>query len=49
MDNKALKYLNALNDEQQYPGTRCDPPRRNVFMYQCSASSAVESMNRANQ
>ncbi len=49
MDEKATKYLAALNDDQQYPGARCDTSRRNVFMYQCSASSAVESMNRANQ
>ena len=49
MDDKAMKYLTAPNDEQQYPGARCDTPRRNVFMYQCSASSAAESMNRANQ
>jgi hypothetical protein len=29
--------------------SRCDTPRRNVFMYQRSASLAAESMNRANQ
>jgi hypothetical protein len=49
MDDKATKYLVNLNDEQQYPGARCDTSRRNVFMYQGSASSAAESMNRANQ
>ncbi len=37
MDNKALKYLNTLPDEQ---------PK--VFMNQHEASSSVESMNKAN-
>ncbi len=48
-NNKAMKYLTTLNDEQQYPGTRCDTPKRNVCMYQRSASSTAEYMNRANQ
>ena len=50
MDNKALKYLNTLPDEQQYPGGRCDrgagAPK--VFMNQHEESSSVESMNKAN-
>jgi hypothetical protein len=49
MDVKALKYLNVLTDKQQYPGTRCGMSSRNVFMYQCSVSLLVESMNRTNQ
>jgi hypothetical protein len=50
MDVKALKYLNTLPDEQQYPGARCDrgagDPK--VFMNQHEVSSSVESMNKAN-
>jgi len=49
MDNKALKYLNILTDEQQYPGERCDVGDPQVFMNQQEASSSVGSMNRANK
>jgi hypothetical protein len=50
MDNKALKYLNTLPDEQQYPGARCDvgAGHPKVFMNMHEASSSVESMNKAN-
>jgi hypothetical protein len=51
MDIKALKYLNTLPDDQQYPGARCDRDNGDtqVYMYMHEASSAVESMNKANK
>ena len=42
-----VAYLNALNDDQQYPAARCDKAHE-VCMYGKTASSGVESMNRAN-
>ncbi len=48
MSNKDLSYLNSLADEEQYPGARCSMGD-NIYMYQRSASSAVESMNAANR
>ncbi len=48
VDKKALKYLNTLDKEEVYPGARCNLGGR-IFMYQRSASSAVESMNWANK
>jgi hypothetical protein len=48
LDKKALKYLNTLDDKEVYPGARCELGGR-IFMYQQSASLAVESMNRANK
>ena len=47
-------YLDALLDEQQYPGARCNRSTDNdespdVFMYGLTASSGVESMNSANK
>ena len=42
-------YLDALLDEQQYPGERCDVGDPQVFMNQQEASSSVGSMNRANK
>jgi hypothetical protein len=49
MSNKALNYLNFLEDCEQYPGAQCSQDPDNIFMYWCSASSAVESMNQANK
>ena len=54
MDIKALKYLNTLPDDQQYPGARCDRDDGDtqVYMYMHEwheASSSVESMNKANK
>jgi hypothetical protein len=49
MDINALNYLNTLPDEQQYPGARCDRINPKIFMNQHSASSSVESMNKANK
>jgi hypothetical protein len=48
VDKKALKYSNTLDDKEVYPGARCNLGGR-IFMYQWSASLAVESMNRANK
>ncbi len=48
VDKKALKYLNTLDDEEVYSGARCELGGR-IFMYQRSASSAIESMNWANK
>ncbi len=39
--------MNTLDDKED-PGARCKLGER-IFMYQWSASSAVESMNRANK
>jgi hypothetical protein len=47
LTDKALHYLNAVNDDEQYPAARC-AVGKGVYMYQRSSSSAVESMNRAN-
>jgi hypothetical protein len=48
VDKKALKYLNTLDNKEVYPGARCELGGR-IFMYQQSASLAVESMNWANK
>ncbi len=49
MNEKALKYLNAVDDAAQYPGARIDVDFCHIIMYQRSASLAVESTNRANK
>ncbi len=49
VNDKALKYLNAVDDAAQYPGARVDVDFGRIIMYQRSASSAVESMNQANK
>jgi hypothetical protein len=49
MNEKTLKYLNAVDDAAQYPGARIDVEFGRIIMYQHSASLAVESMNRANK
>jgi hypothetical protein len=46
---KDLRYLNSINDEEQYPGARCAMADEGIYMYQQSASSAVELMNAANK
>ena len=48
---KVLKYLNTLEDDQQYPGARCDhdPGETKGYMYLHEASLSVESMNNANK
>lgn len=49
MSDKTLKYINSLQDEEQFPGARCSQDPENVFMYGRTASSSVESMNHANK
>jgi hypothetical protein len=49
VNDKALKNLNAVSVAAQYPGARVDVDFGHRIMYQRSASSAVESMNRANK
>ena len=48
MSDKALRYLNTINDHQQYPCARVSMGE-DICMYQRSASSSVESMNNANK
>ncbi len=48
MDVKALKPLNLLEDKKQYPAVTI-AHGENIYKYQQSASSAVESMNNANK
>ena len=47
MSGKELRNLYLVNDYQQYPAARC-AMGDNVVMYQRSASSVTESMNRMN-
>ncbi len=49
MNEKALKYLNAVDDAAQYPGARIEVDIDRIIMCQRSASSALESMNQANK
>lgn len=48
MSQKALNYLNSIEDTEQYPAARC-AVQHGIYMYQRSSSSAVESMNQANK
>ena len=48
MLDKALKYLNSLNDHEQYPSVRVNM-WEGIYMYQRSALSSVDSMNNANK
>jgi hypothetical protein len=41
VNDKALKYLNAVDDAAQYLGARVAVDHSRIIMYQCSASSAV--------
>jgi hypothetical protein len=45
VNDKALKYLNAVDDAAQYPGARVDVDFGRIIMNQHSASLAMESMN----
>jgi hypothetical protein len=45
VNDKALKYLNAVDDAAQYPGARVAVDYSHIIMYQRSASMAVESIN----
>jgi hypothetical protein len=47
MDDKALRYLNKVNDHEQYPASRC-AMGEDIYMYGRSSSSSAEAMNKAN-
>jgi hypothetical protein len=49
VNDKALAYLNAVDDAAQYPEARVAVDYSGIIMYQISASSAMESMNQANK
>ncbi len=42
VNDKALKYLNAVDDAVQYPGARVSGDYSRIIMYQSSASTAVK-------
>jgi hypothetical protein len=48
MQDNALCYLSSVPDTQQFPAARC-AMGDDICMHQRTASSAVESMNRANE
>jgi hypothetical protein len=48
MQVQALRFLNSVNDYQQYPAARCDL-HENACMHKRTASSSVEAMNHANE
>ena len=48
MQENALRFLSSIPDSQQFPASRC-AMGNDICMYQRTASSAVESMNRANE
>ena len=48
MSDKALKYLNSLNNHEQYPSGRVNM-WEGIYMYLWSASSSVESTNNPNK
>jgi hypothetical protein len=43
------RKLNSIDNEEQYPGARFAMGDEGIYMYQQSASSAVELMNAANK
>jgi hypothetical protein len=43
-----IRYLNSISDKQQFPAVRCAMAEV-VCMYEKTASSGVEAMNRANK
>jgi hypothetical protein len=47
MDNGALRYLNQVNDKEQYPAARC-AMGDNINKFGWSSLSLAESMNNAN-
>ncbi len=48
MHKTDMQYLNSVRDESQYPAARC-AKAPGVYMYHCTSSAAVESMNAANR
>ena len=50
VSQKAMNYVNALNNHEQYPGVRCHQHEGQlIYMYGRTASSSAESMNHANK
>ncbi len=47
LQDNALRFIDSMNDYQQFPAARC-AMGPDICMYQRTASSAVDSMNRAN-
>ena len=47
VSDKALKYLNSIEDVAQYPAARC-AMGEGIYMYDRTASSSVKSMNHTN-
>jgi hypothetical protein len=46
-----VAYLELLPDDHQFPAARCNKLHSNmpdIYMYEKTASSGIESMNRAN-
>jgi len=48
MQDNALRFLGSIPDTQQFPAARCGMGN-DICMYQRTAASSVESMNRANE
>ena len=48
MQDNALHFLGSIPDTQQFPAARCGMGN-DICMYQRTAASSVESMNRANE
>ena len=48
MQVQALRFLNSVNDYQQYPAARC-ALHEHACMHKRTASSSVEAMNHANE
>ena len=48
VSDKALKYLNSMEDLNQYLAARF-AMEEGIYLYNCTASSSVESMNHANK
>jgi hypothetical protein len=48
IDDKALCYLNTIDDTEQYPTVHCAMGDK-IYMYGHSSSSSAEAMNTANK
>ena len=48
MQQNALRFLSSIPDTQQFPAAQC-AMRDDICMYQCTASSAIDSMNQAKE
>ena len=48
MHTKDLQYLNTIPDQNQYSAARC-AMMPGIYMYHCTSSAAIQSMNAANR